>query len=470
VKSAWLTIFFLAAVFFGQTSALQGQTDHSAVALGDSVGAEIDSVEREAYYLFPDVKGFKSAQLFRLSDSKYRLNYTYEEGGGLRHKSRTVSADAVELTQLHLKLAEEYWQLKRSGATGQKGEAELLYELGLKYASQAKYDRTSFLFGDLLSKYPESQPALRAAESKEQVERLWKTKKALFWQGSLLNQSGRTDVLIFSGYYGVWLGIATPIVFGAESPEPFGAGLLLGPSLSLLIAHTLTKEANISEGRATMIALGGHLGTWQGLGWAAMTDADGKTVVAIGEVAGLAGIAAATVLTSKVDFSIGHSGLTSWGMYWGGWFGLVTAALADHEENDLLRDMLIGSDVLVVGTGIAARNVQMSRARVRLINLGGVLGTVFGFGIDLLGNIEGAPAVLGIAGAGSLAGLAAGAYLTRDYDKGKELSFFERDNSQPGYVFEGKEKAWSIYPRLSLRKNKNSDNGLLPSLVFGLRF
>ena len=47
--------------------------DREVVSLSDSIGTEIDQKEREAYHLFPDIQGFKSAQIVRLSNSKYRL-------------------------------------------------------------------------------------------------------------------------------------------------------------------------------------------------------------------------------------------------------------------------------------------------------------------------------------------------------------------------------------------------------------
>lgn len=79
-----------------------------------------------------------------------------------------------------------------------------------------------------------------------------------------MDRSGRTDLLIFSGYYGVWLGIATPIALDASSPEAYGAGFLLGGPLSLLLTHQATKNANVSKGKATIISLGGHLGILAG--------------------------------------------------------------------------------------------------------------------------------------------------------------------------------------------------------------
>jgi len=466
-KTLVLTVITL---FIGTINVFQQIQKREVISLSDSIGTEIDRVERNLYHLFPDITGFQSAQIVRLQDSKYRLNYSYRDTAGLYHKSISISADALALTKLHIRLTDEYRSMQRSKPLDEKLELEMLYRLALKYASQARYDVSSKLLSDLISDYPRSNQALNAKEFHVNTERLWKTRKALFWKGSLLDQSGRTDVLIFSGYYGVWLGIATPIFFEADSPQAYAAGLLLGAPLSLLVSHSATKEANISDGRATMISLGGHLGTWQGIGWAAVSDLDGNVVVGIGELGGLAGIAAATILTNKVDFSTGHAGLTSSGLQWGAWFGLVFANLFNHDDDNVLRDMLIGSDLFILGTGIATKDVKMSKARVRLINLAGVIGTVLGFGIDLLVEVDDASTAFAIAGLGSVAGLATGTQMTKNFDKGKELSLFNTSQSRLGYSFRHGKNIWSISPKVAFQHHPYNKNRLVPSIGLQLNF
>lgn len=438
------------------------------ISLSDSIGTEIDKAERDKYHLFPDIKGFQSARIFRISSSKYRLDYTFQDITGFQHKSRVISTKTLELTKLHVKLTEDYYRIQRSMTIDRKLEAAILYRLALKYASQARYDVTSRLIRDLLLAYPESEPALKIKEFQANAEQLWKTRKALFWKGSLLEQSGRTDILIFSGYYGLWLGIATPIFLEAESPQVYAAGLLLGAPLSILITHGLTKETNISDGRATMISLGGHLGTWQGIGWSTISDCEGNEVVGMSELGGLLGIGIATALTSKIDFSTGHAGLTSSALQWGAWFGLVLGVIADHEDDDLLQDMLIGSDMLILSTAIATKNVRMSKARIRLINLAGVIGTVIGFGIDLLTEVDEASLIFGIAGLGSVAGLAVGTNLTKNFDKGKELSILNANHSRLSYSIKKGDKMWSVSPKVALQQHPYHKNKFFPSI--GLQF
>ncbi len=462
-----LKIIFL--IIYVSTSWSQQQKGE-AVSISDSIGTEIDKAEQIRYHLFPDIEGFQSAQIVKLPNLKYRLNFSYQTPTGIQYKSVPITSEALELTKLHILLTENYQNIQRANLLDKALEAEILYRLALKYASQARYDISFRLLGDLISSYPHSKDAANAKQIYANTERLWKTKKALFSKGALLDQSGRTDILIFSGYYGLWLGIATPILFEADSPQAYAAGLLLGAPLSLILTHNVTKEANISDGRATMISLGGHLGTWQGIGWAAIADLDGNEVVGIGELGGLAGIAAATILTSKVDFSTGHAGLTNSGLQWGAWFGAVFAVLADHEEDDVLRDMLIGSDAFILGTALATKNVQMSNARVRLINLAGVVGTVLGFGIDLLVEVDDASTAFAIAGIGSVAGLWAGTQMTKNFDRGKDLTLFDMNSSRFCFAFNNGESPWTVIPKFLLQRHPYNKNKVVPSIGLQVNF
>ena len=456
-----LKVLFL---FIYVTTSWSQQQKGEAISLSDSIGTEINKAEQTRYHLFPDIEGFQSAQIVKLHNLKYRLNYSYQTPTGIQYKSVPITSEALELTKIHIWLTENYQNTQDADSIDEALEAEILYRLALKYASQAQYDISFRLLDDLISSYPKSRGAANAGQIYDNTKRLWKTKKALFSKGSLLDQSGRTDVLIFSGYYGLWLGIATPVLLKADSPQAYAAGLLLGAPLSLFITHNAIKEANISDGRATMISLGGHLGTWQGIGWAAVADLDANQVVGIGELSGLAGIAAATILTDKVDFSIGHAGLTSSGLQWGAWFGLVVAMIADQKDDNVLQNMLIGSDAVILGTALATKNVQMSNARVRLINLAGVVGTVLGFGINMMIEVDKGSTAFAIAGLGSVAGLVAGTQMTKNFDRGKDLTSFDLKISRLRFSINQGKSLWSITPKFLLQRHLCDYKRIVPMM------
>lgn len=134
----------------------------------------------------------------------------------------------------------------------------------------------------------------------------------------------------------------------------------------------------------------------------------------------------------------------------------------------------MGSDLMVLGAGLIAKDVKMSRARVRLINLGGVLGTVFGFGIDLLVQPEDVSTTIAIAGLGSAGGLVLGTTVTKNYDKDKELTLAPkinpslrfcilRDNSKDN-------EAKKTISNFEVQKNLRGRMNLVPGIGLALRF
>jgi hypothetical protein len=446
-------------VVMSTSAVLAESKDWEQVALSETLGLEIDAEERKAYQLLPDVDGFLSARFLLKGESKYRMEYTHRDASGEHSRSKRISSDIWELTKLHVTLVEKYRE--QQAAPLEEGEASSHYRMALKYAARGRYDFSRVLLTDLLREFPSSSAAALAEEDSESVHILARTRRALFLPGALYDRSGRTDLLIFAGYYGMWVGIAAPVYFEADDPQWYALGLLTGAPASLYFTSQSTKNADIGSGRASMISLGGHLGTWQGLGWPALADWDAEDVVGASLLGGLTGIAVAVLLTQDIHITEGHGSMAGSALPWGTWFGLVIAAVADMEDDDVLSAALIGSDALVLGTVLGARNVRMSRARVRLISMMGVVGTVAGFGLDLLAQVDEASTAMAIAGLGSVGGLAAGAHMTRDYDRGKDLA---------SHSLKSAPTRWSVAPQVGLVKHPFRTGQVMPELSVRLSF
>ncbi len=452
--------------FFASAIMLQAQIGEPIV-LSDSLGAEIDANERAHYRLFPDIIDFQSAQIFRLSNDKYLLSYTTNDELGIKQKTKSFSTSAFAATQLHVKLHDAYYAFAQKSQIDKQTEAEILYKLALKYAAQTRYDESRHLFNSLVQEFPDVEVAEQARQLQAQVTRLAQSKNALFLKGALLDQSGRTELLLFSGYYGLWAGIAIPVALESGSPQAHALGLILGGPGAFALTYAATREANISDGQATMISLGGHLGTWQGIGWASVANNPGHAMVGCGLLAGLGGIGAATLLTHSVDFSTGHAEVTNSSAYWGTWFGLVAAILAGQADKPLLRTMLISTDAAVLATGFLAKNVTMSKTRMRLINLSGVVGTIIGFGVNMLIEVDDEKTAFAIAGAGSIGGLLAGIHMTENFDKGKELSLLNGTPAPLRNTIQIGKRNLELSPQLSLRRHPVQREKLIP--VMGIQ-
>lgn len=395
------------------------------VALMPEIGFEIDSMERQTYHLFPDVDAFIQAQLHRVSEHRYRIEViSLNRDGNLDTLRSFIDEQDVENTRLHTGLVEKYDSVSAVGENlGTFGNEELLMlKLGLRYTIRNQYQTALMLLKDVLNSYPGSDAAIEARELITRIQVLQKTRRGLFKPGSWLDRSGRTELLIFSGYYGLWLGIATPPALDARSPQSSALGLLLGAPVSFMLTRHWTRSAEMSTGRSTFIILGGYWGTWQGIGWLAVGNQNAQTVVGIGELLGLAGIGLGSMLTRDWTPSEGHAVLTSAGLEWGAWLGLVSGMLWKDKDKAILRDMLIGSNLAILGNAVFTREIRMSKTRMRLLNLSGVAGAVCGFGIDLMLEINDTRPVFLIAGTSSILGLVVGIHWTRNFDDPGPLS------------------------------------------------
>lgn len=440
------------------------------VALSEAIGAEIDADERRAYSLFPDIADFVSARFVRTSESRYQLEYIFFENGVQKRKSRPVGAASWADTRRHVRFVEEYAALRQQGEE-LPGKDAWHYRLALRYAARARYDLAKALIDDFLAEYPTSSLREQAQAARADIHRLNEATGALFRTGVLAyEQSGRTNLLLFTGYYSIWVAIAAPVAFKSEDAQTYAATLLTVPATSLFLAHRLSRNAEMGKGRAAIISLGGNLGTWQGLGWAALHDLEGHEVVGAGLVSGLAGVAVGSILGSRVHFSEGHGLLTESALLWGSWYGLVIGGLGDADDDTMLRAALIGSDVLVLGTGFAARNARMSENRVRLVNLGGILGTLAAAGVLLLVEANDAEAVwLGL-GMGSVAGLALSFRLTRRFDEGKDLALSGGASTARNRWAEAHASSLTLRPVLGVGRDPFQPNRLMPKLGLALGF
>ena len=84
---------------------------------------------------------------------------------------------------------------------------------------------------------------------------------------------------------------------------------------------------------------------------------------------------------------------------------------------------MMGGNVGLSTMGAWSTKLSMSRARARLINIGGIIGTLYGLGTNILLEIEPEDrtfwTLMGLVG---MVGLTAGAHFTRSYDT--QASYF----------------------------------------------
>ncbi len=413
------------------------------VVLGETIGEEIDREEQMRFALFPDLPGFVSGRLVRRDDGRLDLEYEIEEKGRRRRGSIRVSAESLDLTRRHVRHIETLEQLRAESGDDADLEARILQRMALRYGLERRWDLAVPLLDEVRLQYRDQYEGLGIAALLEDARRLRDSPRPLFREGALLDRSGRTEVLVFAGYYGVWLGFAVPIALEASSPEPYSLSLLLLPTTSLTVAHLATRYGRVTDGDADLVRLAAHFGTWQGLGWAGVADQRAEVVVGHGILWGLAGIGAASFVAMSTDHDEGDIALVDAGMGWGAWFGMLGAILTESTENDgTLTTMLVGSDLGVVAGALWAPRSRMTEKRVRLMNLAGVLGGVAGLGFVGLVGVDDDKAAVGFLGAGSVVGALIAISASRPESGDLELrAAAEGERNHPD---------WTLSPRLGI--------------------
>lgn len=246
---------------------------------------------------------------------------------------------------------------------------------------------------------------------------------------AVVEGSGRTELMVFGTTYGLWLGVAIPGAMGADGPEPYGVGLIAGGPIGFLTSRAYARSRQITEGQARAITFGGTWGTWQGFGWAEQLnigteeicpdghecfegDPSARTLFASAVVGGLTGIGVGVALSQK-NITAGTATTVNFGALWGTWFGVALADIA-QDDDDYLGAALIGGNVGIVATALAAPGWNLSRGRARLISISGVAGLLTGFGMLLIGQPDDASLVVPMVT--SAVGLGLGAHWTRNMD------------------------------------------------------
>ena len=318
-------------------------------------------------------------------------------------------------------------------------ESQFIYEDAVEQMVDGEYDKALKRLDWLISVYPETMPGQLATDKREEIV-------ILLQQPKPISGISRASLVGFGTLYTTWVGVGTLILLDADEGGPYGLALIVGSVGGLLGSLSLTRESELSDGQASLITLGGTWGVWQAVAAANLANASDKLRVGASMAGGAIGLALASSIVRGRDISPGDATLINFGGIWGTWFSICGAMAARDRSSDsskfVLGSAMMGGNVGLSTMAAWSAKLDMSLARARLINIGGIVGTLYGLGTSILLDIEPEDrSFWSLMGIGGVVGLTAGAYFTRNYDT--QTSYFTE--SGVGLLnLEAAEKRWNV--------------------------
>jgi hypothetical protein len=231
---------------------------------------------------------------------------------------------------------------------------------------------------------------------------------------------GRGRLVLWSSLYGIWLGIATDIMFDIDGDRAPILAPLIGMGAGLGLSLAATSSYQVTVGEAWTIITGLDYGSFNGALWAGGLDFSSKGIVGASVATSVAAASIGVLVANTKSPSAGDIEVVRSSLLWGtvGGFLLTFVVAPDVSSESGLKAVAAAMDAgLLVGVGLA-NSFDLSRNRVLIIDAGAIAGGLATAGIAWLvaGTDNNARGLAAAALGGMLGGIAVTAYATRDLD------------------------------------------------------
>jgi hypothetical protein len=228
----------------------------------------------------------------------------------------------------------------------------------------------------------------------------------------------RAELVIVQSIHGVAFGFEMGNIIASSNPKILALMMMVGGGAGLGISLALTRDG-VTPGRALALNSGTAWGAFNGaMIWSLSSNLSTGQSMSLLAVSQFAGLALGNAGWAFFHPSAGDVSLVNSGGIWSAALALMFMGATTKEpgSNLLSWTVLIASDVGLVGGGVLARFFPMSRSRVLVIDAGGILGSLFGFGLSVLVGTKSSSTTFSLGLAGTVLGLGTGAFLSRHWD------------------------------------------------------
>jgi hypothetical protein len=307
--------------------------------------------------------------------------------------------------------------------------AWVLYHSAFSALAKGENDVAKARLEELVRRFPDHPVAVRALETLALLGGSVSIKpdgpEPPDLRHEVKTKSARAELALIQTLHGIAVGVELCIIAECDDGTAFIGTILLGAAAGVGGSLLLTRDGITSGQRAT--ANSGTLwGAWNGAMILGIMVSDSSsdedvtqatTVLLASQLAGLGlGVAAGQML-KPTDGQVALANTV------GIWTGVLTLLAfetfeIDFTDSELLGTLLFATDAALVGGAFLAKKEPMSRGRTLVIDAGGIVGLLAGFGIvTLIQGEDRDPRTFFAAGmAGTAVGLGAATWFTRRWD------------------------------------------------------
>jgi uncharacterized protein YfiM (DUF2279 family) len=313
-------------------------------------------------------------------------------------------------------------------------EADTLWRAAAQALADSDPEVARDRWREFASLYPNDERAAAASRLADVITAVVLTPER---ENTITSQAGRVELAIFSTLYGASVGLLLGIE-AAEGANSYSSNApiwlsLGGAGLGLGLSLAVTRGDHVRPSQAALVTSGGVWGYTIGLELVGGTNVfrtceedefygDEYCTVSSSAIrmVPLAFSAVAVGSTAYIahrfpDLPAGDIALVNSGGLWGTSTGVLLALLLNLEGDTTPANAMLPATILGLGAGAAlAPRLDISRTRVQLINLSGVLGLGLAAAVGSSANTVDASSWGLLLLGGQTAGLATGALVTRN--------------------------------------------------------